>query len=66
MISLLNDLKTSYGVNIRCICLDNAGENKAFDLLYKEEGMGVKFEHTAFGTLQQLGEMERKFATLFD
>ena len=47
---------------VRC---DNAGENKTFEELSKQGGMGITFEYTAPGTPQQNGKCERKFASLY-
>ena len=42
MMTLLKDLKATYGVNVRLICCNDAGKNGAFEQLCKHEGMGKK------------------------
>ena len=46
-----------YGVNVRYICCDDAGENEAFKPLCKHEGKSVKFEYTTTHTVHQNGYM---------
>ena len=50
LIPLLKYLKELYGVDASYICCDNAGENEAFEQLFKQEGMGVMFECFVPGT----------------
>ena len=44
--------------------MDNAGENKPLARCCDQNDMGIKFEYTAPGTLQQNGVVEREFVTL--
>ena len=44
--------------------MDNTGENKMLARCCDEKEMGIKFEYTAPGTLQQNGVVERAFVTL--
>ena len=60
--SFLKDLKATYSVTVRYVHCDNAGENEA---LCKQKEMGVNFEYTMPGTVQQNGQVERKFTSLF-
>ena len=54
---MLNDLKATQGINISYICCDNAGENEAFGMECKQEGMAIEFEYTAPGMPQQNGKV---------
>ena len=47
------------------ICLDNAGENPAFQKTAESKGLGLIFEFTAPNTPQQNGIVERAFSTLY-
>ena len=42
---------------------DNAGENKALEVLCKQVGHSIICEYTAWCTPQQNGGVEQKFAT---
>ena len=44
--------------------MDNAGENKILVKSCDQNEMGIKFEYTASGTLQQIGVVERVLVTL--
>ena len=59
------DLKNTYGIIVKIVRCDNAGENRSFEKTCKSEGHGIKFEYTAPGTPQQNGRVERKFQTLY-
>ena len=48
------------------ICLDNAGENLAFQKTAESKGLHLIFEFTAPNTPQQNGIVERAFATLYN
>jgi hypothetical protein len=53
-------------LNVKCICLDNSGENTAFPKLFQYQlEFNMKFEFTAPGTPQQNGKVERAIATIF-
>ena len=65
MISLVKDLKATYGINVKHARYNNTGENEDFKRACKQEGMGIQFEYTMPHTLQQNGQVKRKFATLF-
>jgi hypothetical protein len=64
MVSWLRLVKKVLSLDVKCICLDNSGENTAFHKLvqYNSE-FNIKFECTAPGTQQQNGKDEREFAT---
>ncbi|MCP4746065.1 MAG: transposase family protein, partial [Desulfobacteraceae bacterium] len=64
-IGLIKELKAKHGILVKIIRLDNSGENNALEKLYKQEGLGIKFEYTVPGTPQQNGRVERKFQTLY-
>ncbi len=57
VLGLIKELKSSnVAVKIvNYICCNNAGENVALEMAYKQEGLGIKFEYTAPGTPQQNG-----------
>ena len=59
------DLKNTYGIIVKIVRCDNAGENRSSRKTCKSEGHGIKFEYTAPGTPQQNGRVERKFQTLY-
>ena len=65
MVALIKELKSKYGIEVKYIRCDNAGENDALKRACLEEGLGVTFEMTAPSTPQQNGKVERKFATLY-
>ena len=44
--------------------MDNAGEDKMLARCCDKNEMGIKFEYTAPGTLQQNGDVERAFVTV--
>ena len=64
-VKLINKIKNDYGVVIKTIRCDNAGENKSFEKEIIEKGMNIRFEYTAANTPQQNGRVERKFATIY-
>ena len=64
-VKLINKIKNDYGVVIKTIRCDNAGENKSFEKEIIEKGMNIRFEYTATNTPQQNGRVERKFATIY-
>ena len=65
LIPFIKDLKAKYGITVKIIRCDNAGENIAFEKASKQEGLGLTFEYTAVNTPQQNGRVERKFQTLW-
>jgi hypothetical protein len=66
MVSWLRLVKKELSLDVKCICLDNSGENTAFHKLvhYKSE-FNIKFEFTAPGKSQKNGKVEQAFATLY-
>jgi len=63
-IPFLKELRHMYGVWVEHIRCDNAGENRALEDACIEKDLGIIFEHTALGRLQQNGVVERAFATM--
>ena len=56
----IKELKAKYGIDIKCIKLDNSGENRSL-----QKGCdGIIFEFSAPGTPQQKSVVERKIPTL--
>ena len=49
----IKDLKSNYGIQMKCAQCNNAGEIENFKWVCKEDRMGIDFEHTAHGTHQQ-------------
>jgi hypothetical protein len=64
MMVLSTDLKIS-GINIRFICCDDSGENKAFQKECKSKALNIIFEFSGPKTPQRNGKFERKFQTLY-
>jgi hypothetical protein len=66
MVNWLRLVKKELSLNVKCIHLDNSGENTAFHKIvqYKSEFI-IKFEFTASGTPQQNGKAEQAFAKLY-
>ena len=60
MLGIIKNLKNKYNLQVQYLHSNDTGENVAF------EGLGVEFEHTAPGMPQQNGNVEQKFATLFN
>ena len=53
IIDWLKELKNKYKIKVQQIRMDNAGENKMLARCRDKNEMGIKFEYTAPGTLQQ-------------
>jgi hypothetical protein len=64
MFKLLNDLKIAE-IEVKYICCDDSGENKAFYNACRSNGYLIKFEFSGPRTPQHNGKDERKFQTLF-
>jgi len=62
---LIKSLKSVYGIMVKIIRLDNAGENMKLMKDCEEEGLNIKFEFTSPNSPQYNGKVERKFATLY-
>ena len=45
MISLMKDLKAAYGINVKYVICNNAGENKDFGRACKQKGIGIQFKY---------------------
>ena len=65
LIPFIKGLEEDYGISVKRIRMEYAGENLAFARKCKEEGMNIRFKITAPNTPQQNGRRERKFATLW-
>ena len=65
ILALIKELKPKFGITVKYIRCDNAGENKALEKACKQEGLGITFEYTTPSTPQQNGRVERKFDTLY-
>ena len=59
------DLKATYGIQVKIVRCDNAGENRSFEKTCKSTGLGFEFEYTAPGTPQQNRRVDRTFQTLY-
>jgi hypothetical protein len=58
MVSWLRLVKKELSLDLKCICLDNSGENTAFyKLVQYKSDFNIKFEFTALGTPQQNGKV---------
>ena len=66
MLVLIKDLKTKFNLHVQRFHCNNAGENQAFQWACNQKGLGIDFEYTAPGILQQNGHIEHKFTTLFN
>lgn len=55
MIPLIKELQAKYGYTVMYICCDNVGGNLKLEEASQKEGLGIQFEYTAPGTLQQNG-----------
>ena len=64
-IKLIKKMRNNFGVIIKTIRCNNAGENKTLEKEIINEGMNIRFEYTATNTPQQNGRVERKFATIY-
>jgi len=64
LVPFLKELQHTYGVKVKHIRCNNAGENRALEDLCIEKDLGIIFEYTAPGTPQQNGVVERAFATM--
>ena len=64
MMSLIKDLKSTHGTNMKYARYINAGEHKNFERACEQKEMGVQFECAVPGSPQQNGRVQRKFATL--
>ena len=63
VICLIKDLKEKYGLQVKIIKCDNAGENQTLEAQCEDQGLGIIFEYKAPGTPKQNGWVERKFQT---
>jgi hypothetical protein len=64
MFPLFTDLKIA-GIDIKYICCDDSGENKAFYYACCTKGYNIKFEFSDPSTPQRNGKVERKFQTFY-
>ncbi len=65
ILALIKELKAKFGITVKYIRCDNAGENIALEKACEQEGLGITFKYTAPNTPQQNGRVERKFSTLY-
>jgi len=65
VLQLLKELKATYGLKIKFIRCDNAGENKSLEEACIAHNMEIVVEYTPAGTPQRNGRVERKFTYLF-
>ncbi len=64
-VKLIKKIQNNFGIRIKTLRMDNAGEITSLrDEIVKEQ-LGIKCEFTAAGTLQQNGVVERSFVTLY-
>ena len=56
-------MKARHEIQVKIIRCDNAGENKVLEKESDKNEMEIIFEHTAPGTPQQNGVVERAFVT---
>ena len=66
MLGLMKNFKAKYGIQIRYTHCNISRENVDFEWAWKKKGMRIKFEYTAPSAPQQNGQVEQKFATLFN
>jgi transposase InsO family protein len=65
MFDWLQLVNKEISLDVKCIRLDNSGENKSFHQKVQRSNYNINFEITAPGTPQQNGKVERAFATLY-
>ena len=58
---LIKALKARHKIQVKIIRCDNAGEDKVLERESDKDELGIIFEYTAPGTLQQNGVEERAF-----
>jgi hypothetical protein len=63
-LTLLTDLKIA-GLDVKFICCNDSGENKALFDECRSKGCNVKFEFSCPQNPQRNGKVERKFQTFF-
>ena len=63
IIDWIKALKTRHKIQVNIIRCDNAGENKVVERESDKKELGIIFEYTAPGTLQQNGVVKRAFVT---
>ena len=63
IIDWIKALKVSHKIQVKIIRCDNAGETKVLERESDKNELGIIFEYTAPGTLQQNGVVERAFVT---
>ena len=64
IIDWIKALNARHEIQVKIIRCDNAGENKVLETESDKNDLGIIFEHTAPGTPQQNGVVERAFATV--
>jgi transposase InsO family protein len=65
MFGWLQLVKKEISLDVKCIRLDNSGENNSFHQNVQRSNYKIKFAFSAPGTPQQNGKFERSFATLY-
>ena len=66
MMALIKNSKTKYNIQVQYLHCNNMGENIAFAIACKQEEIGLDFESTTPGTLQQNGHVKWKITMLFN
>ena len=64
IIDWIKALKARHKIQVKIIRCDNAGENKVLEGESDKNELGIIFEYTAPGTLQQNGVVERALVTV--
>ena len=64
MVDWFDELDSKYSIKVKCICCNNAGENKPPQQQLKREGLKIQFKFTAPDMPQQNSVVEHAFATL--
>ena len=57
----IKGLNNKYGIDVKRIRLDNSGENRSLQKECDKQNLGIFFEFTAPGTLQQNSVAERNY-----
>ena len=60
MMGSIKNSKTKYNIQAEYLQCNEAGENVAFKIACKQEGLGVEFKYTTQGAPQQKGQCKQK------
>ena len=66
MLIWIGILSKKHNIEIKRIRLDNSGENRGLQKVCDKANLGITFEFTAPGTLQQNSVAERRIPTLME